>query len=60
MAFMRLVFTTFVAVGGLVKAQTGTAEGSGYDVLDYVDQLIGSSNGGLNTDELEENRRLTI
>ena len=38
-----------VGVGGLVGAQT---EGSTYDVLDYVDQLIGSSNGGMDISDL--------
>lgn len=31
---------------GLVAGQNGTTNSSTYDVLDYVDQLIGSSNGG--------------
>lgn len=45
MALLRyLLAFVSVGIGGLVRAQ---AEGSTYDVLDYVDQLIGSSNGGM-------------
>jgi len=44
MALLRyLLAFVSVGIGGLVRAQ---AEGSTYDV-DYVDQLIGSSNGGM-------------
>lgn len=60
MALMRLLFTGVVGLGGFVTAQSGTAKGPSYDVLDYVDQLIGSSNGGLRTQDSDEELRFTF
>lgn len=57
MALIRLLSIVIVGLGGVVEAQSGTAKG--YDVLDYVDQLIGSSNGGLKIQVPAGEQRLT-
>ncbi|TGO08446.1 hypothetical protein BTUL_0209g00170 [Botrytis tulipae] len=47
MAFFNgLYLAVLSTVFRLVAGQNGTTNSSTYDVLDYVDQLIGSSNGG--------------
>ncbi|QSZ33880.1 hypothetical protein DSL72_005454 [Monilinia vaccinii-corymbosi] len=47
MAFVKnpCVFALFT-IWGVVAGQNGNTNPSSYDVLDYVDQLIGSRNGG--------------
>lgn len=49
----EFTFSTFVLAFflGFVFAQNST--NGTYDVLDYVDQLIGSANGGMNTLNLQ-------
>jgi hypothetical protein len=47
MALTNLLSTVVLsALVGCVAAQTTTTTDSEYDVLQYVDQLIGSNNGG--------------
>jgi hypothetical protein len=46
MAFINFLSTAVLsALFGQVVSQTATADAK-YDVLQYVDQLIGSNNGG--------------
>ncbi|KAA8573951.1 hypothetical protein EYC84_005494 [Monilinia fructicola] len=40
------MYSRFFTIWNIVAGQNATTNSSSYDVLDYVDQLIGSSNGG--------------
>lgn len=55
MAFTKITAVVFAALVSHVAAQSATPDAK-YDVLKYVNQLIGSSNGGGNCKRSQDNQ----